>query len=873
MAVPGDAELRGPPAVADVNADGTPDIVLCYGDNVTVVDGVSMTSLPGFPCYVEGLDSASVVGDLAGGDGLLEMAARAVSMVEIPQQPDTRAEHLVAIDADGSQVWSTDLIPDADFMLAESAPACADLDSDGLPDLIRSVACGSPDSLKAVSGADGGRLWGTAMPGLTNIEPAQPVVVELESQQAGLEIVCGSERVEVFRADGRSHCYLPIDGYLTGLAIVDVDGTAPPEILAVSAGTDADLAATCGALYIIQYSQGVLAAVASESLEYRPYGPPVVGYLDNDGDVEVVVSSSSEYIQEFLRRGLTHLDVFTATSFGLERFDRIDRPLMFWGEPASTPAVVDADEDGHLEIWFVDGEARLHCLDTEEIGLSGSEERWSMFQRDARHTGVYEHVVQGTYPQDTAISWWGDYLLTGDTVADTLSTFLIQPGTRVCAVADTDALGAGTDPDRTELIVEGTATFTAEGTAAAPISFSSAAAAPADDDWYGVRLRPLSVAHLTDVSVSDAFIGIAADRTDTVSIRDCRIENCDLYGIKVNGRHDAGQSMVDIRHNEIIGPQVGMYMYHCEATVDSNTITNCTSHGMKVYADCGSTISNNDMSFESFGQFLGNFTGMYIQGPEEDMTVSSNEITDSGTCGILYELHNGSWGSILEHNVVTDDGSRPSPSKGIAFYDATAVVRWNTISGKHTAFWMDAEYGPVPDLGTVVDTLAFPDTTGHNNVDGEDATYCVWAGSGCQQTVMAEANYWGRREAMWNFYGSVDWEPYLESPPSRQGGADGGDPEGGLPAVLQLTQNRPNPFNPVTTIRYGLPARGAMELAVYDVAGRVVRVLADGERDPGWYEVVWDGRDTSGQRVGSGVYFCRLSAGSEVCRRKVVLLK
>lgn len=82
----------------------------------------------------------------------------------------------------------------------------------------------------------------------------------------------------------------------------------------------------------------------------------------------------------------------------------------------------------------------------------------------------------------------------------------------------------------------------------------------------------------------------------------------------------------------------------------------------------------------------------------------------------------------------------------------------------------------------------------------------------------------------------------------------------------------PNPFNPSTTLAYELTAPQRVTLAVYDVAGRRVRTLAAGEaRGAGRHEAFWDGRDTSGRSVPSGVYFARLSVvGAERTRRLVL---
>jgi hypothetical protein len=88
-----------------------------------------------------------------------------------------------------------------------------------------------------------------------------------------------------------------------------------------------------------------------------------------------------------------------------------------------------------------------------------------------------------------------------------------------------------------------------------------------------------------------------------------------------------------------------------------------------------------------------------------------------------------------------------------------------------------------------------------------------------------------------------------------------------------LEQNRPNPFNPTTQIRYVLDSAQRVVLTVFDVEGRVVHELERGTRIAGPHSVTWDGRDAAGVRVASGVYIYRLDAGTQSASRKMVLLK
>jgi hypothetical protein len=99
--------------------------------------------------------------------------------------------------------------------------------------------------------------------------------------------------------------------------------------------------------------------------------------------------------------------------------------------------------------------------------------------------------------------------------------------------------------------------------------------------------------------------------------------------------------------------------------------------------------------------------------------------------------------------------------------------------------------------------------------------------------------------------------------------------DGGLTvARLGLEQNSPNPFNPLTTIAFTVPADASeVDLSIYNLAGERVATLVSGEAAPGRQSVVWKGLDDTGQRVASGVYFVRLSDGRRSVTGKVVLLK
>ena len=93
------------------------------------------------------------------------------------------------------------------------------------------------------------------------------------------------------------------------------------------------------------------------------------------------------------------------------------------------------------------------------------------------------------------------------------------------------------------------------------------------------------------------------------------------------------------------------------------------------------------------------------------------------------------------------------------------------------------------------------------------------------------------------------------------------------PARLALGAASPNPFRAASSLSFSLPSRSDVSVVVYDLRGRVVATLLEGERAAGAHEVRWGGRDDDGREVPSGIYFVRLRSARESATRKVVLLR
>jgi flagellar hook assembly protein FlgD len=83
----------------------------------------------------------------------------------------------------------------------------------------------------------------------------------------------------------------------------------------------------------------------------------------------------------------------------------------------------------------------------------------------------------------------------------------------------------------------------------------------------------------------------------------------------------------------------------------------------------------------------------------------------------------------------------------------------------------------------------------------------------------------------------------------------------------------PNPYSDMTRLGFSLDRDEPVTLAVFDVSGRLVRTLIDRRLGAGVYYVSWDGRNSRGRKIPSGVYFCRLETGEKVRTAKVLHLK
>jgi hypothetical protein len=278
--------------------------------------------------------------------------------------------------------------------------------------------------------------------------------------------------------------------------------------------------------------------------------------------------------------------------------------------------------------------------------------------------------------------------------------------------------------------------------------------------------------------------------------------------------------------------------------------------------------------------------------------------SNSGTMAPSPALADFNFDGFLE--IVTANNSSPLSEAGVRVYNYQGTVQpgWPRTTNFHTSesspIVADVSGDGIPDIlfgnedGKIFgwdkdgnDLIGFPLTVGDHvrstpfadDVDNDGDIDVVLAGW--------DSNVW-----IWDFAApysaaAAQW-PTLKNNSMRNGNYHyraaeptdvdpEPDVEAAVPARPVLSQNVPNPFNPITAIEYGVPAGGGgmvdVYLHIYDVQGRRVRDLVQGPQRPGMHTALWDGRVNAGRRVQTGVYFYRLLVGAESVTRKMTLLK
>jgi len=516
-----------------------------------------------------------------------------------------------------------------------------------------------------------------------------------------------------------------------------------------------------------------------------------------------------------------------------------------------------------------------------------------------------DNEISGHIATETA---WGDYnsgttatmIVTGDLVIDEADTLFINTGTTVLVAPEDSNHDSedGIDPDRVEIIVKGALVFAGDGTE--PIVFKSNDPAPGTCDWIGIRyLSSAGTANLSGVIIENAYMGVRSEVAVTV-------DGCEISDASVGVWSSAGAT---ITHTTFSGVDLALQLRAGDAILRGISIENCgrgieycqLPKGETATLTCDSTSLTGLEG--SPGVLLGGAGTGHIYFDFDNVTVSdasgagimintnaSGSIDGCKICGNSFGIALNNCRDVMISDCIIVDNS----DYGISALDGGGhAVSGDSIAGSHYGLYflgtqnvkVDTNCITGNDVGVWVLGEASPDlgngstgSTGHNSIANN--TLQQICNFNDTATVMAENNWWGSGlgPRPGKIIGLVDYSPWLEEDPQVPTGISGQPMEPGrdenFPAVHNLSNVYPNPFNPITTIVFEIAEPGAfVDIQVFDTGGRRVRTLVGESFSPGSYTLSWDGTNDDGQPAASGVYFVRMKADHYQTTKKLVLLK
>jgi len=265
--------------------------------------------------------------------------------------------------------------------------------------------------------------------------------------------------------------------------------------------------------------------------------------------------------------------------------------------------------------------------------------------------------------------------------------------------------------------------------------------------------------------------------------------------------------------------------------------------------------------------------GVSIQG-RNDITLLGTEYGG--------EISECTYGVDLHADIDVDGISIHDNAVGIKVFWSHPRVRNCLIYGNNIGVYT-TDPNASPDLGTMSDP-------GNNDFGGSGDPNTVHIISiDPYSTIYAQQNWWGTKKKQLieqkilvyddpttSWLGDVLFEPFLLEAPGggvQQTAIRPESEEPSVPSATYLEQNFPNPFNPTTTISFGLEKGSEVSLRIYDAAGHLVRILHDGHLEAGIHTQMWNGNDSHGNSVASGVYFYNLKTSQFKETRKMILLR
>jgi hypothetical protein len=357
-----------------------------------------------------------------------------------------------------------------------------------------------------------------------------------------------------------------------------------------------------------------------------------------------------------------------------------------------------------------------------------------------------------------------------------------------------------------------------------PVVFTSDAFDPHPSDWYGIELGGLDMEN-------------KGERSNAGKVRRTGFEK-DERGIR------------DVHYCDVRYAKRGLALCEGEMLSMKNCTFKSNEGGFKLrgYSD----VSVKDCNFKD-NTLYGVLAGDGVTGTIKDDTISANGM------GITF--------------------------MGNASCDIKNVILEGNGTGLHLAGTSDptvkeSEIINSVDFGVYITDDAHPNLggCGHNYIYGS-GQYDLY--NSTDNDIMAKKNYWGTMDLdtiakhIYDYYDDSSLGKVMILPlwDGNRGGMAAMSSEEEKLFVYALKNASPNPLKSNTTIYYSIGNSGYISLCIYDISGRLVRILVDEIKARGSYSVHWDGRNNSESEVACGTYFLRMQSGDFACTKKLLVVK
>lgn len=524
---------------------------------------------------------------------------------------------------------------------------------------------------------------------------------------------------------------------------------------------------------------------------------------------------------------------------------------------------------------------------------------WRQFNNNARKTC---ELLQGLSAFIASpITLWNHCEFDKDVTVDNYLT--IVSGTRVKFQSQTGLVNYG--------IIE------VQGNEDYPVTFSGVCPYNLLSYWDGISLHSNSLINIGYAKLSNAYAAIDLYNTGDNLISDCEftynmfsikvyqalldlessiVENS-VYGVtafnnsEINLGYSTGSNRIN--HNEI-----GVYSHTSSPYLDegNNDVNNPDAEAFNIYS------VNTPNGIKAQWNWWGNngydpeYIASKLNNPSEVVFEPFSEVSyfehanknRTSTDFIMAEMLrvNGSWAQAVPFYYSVIQDSLNSSEKYLAVNGLFKCFQYLNSMGTHKA-WLEAEINATSDiiygkylrnnlamtnrmLGNYQDALDYYESILDNNPSYADSCYAV-IDIGFTW-LESESHIRGKYPSLCprTINDHIVTTNKLLTSILLDIPLNGNDI---TPLLPKINNNYPNPFNPSTTIEFSIPQTGRTKLSIFNIRGQKVKTLLNENIEKGQYRVVWDGRDDTNRSVASGVYFIHLEAAGKTSIRKAMLLK